>query len=155
MFDNLLQLIKENAGESIINNPAIPNEKNDAAIQVAGEGIMNQLKGVLAGGGMQNLMEMFQGGNTTSNPMVGQIEAEELKPSSFCNNVAQSLMSKFGIDAGQAQNIVNNLVPGVMSKFVQKTNDPNDNSFDIQGILSSLSGTSGGAGILDSVKKLF
>ncbi|MBK6444053.1 MAG: hypothetical protein IPF81_01695 [Bacteroidetes bacterium] len=64
-------------------------------------------------------------------------------------------MSKFGIDAGQAQNIVNNLVPGVMSKFVQKTNDPNDNSFDIQGILSSLSGTSGGAGILDSVKKLF
>ncbi|MBK6838166.1 MAG: hypothetical protein IPG90_07685 [Bacteroidetes bacterium] len=59
MFDNLLQLIKENAGESIINNPAIPNEKNDAAIQVAGEGIMNQLKGVLAGGGMQNLMEMF------------------------------------------------------------------------------------------------
>ena len=42
MFDNLLQLIKENAGESIINNPAIPNEKNDAAIQVAGEGIMNQ-----------------------------------------------------------------------------------------------------------------
>ena len=124
MFDNLLQLIKENAGESIINNPAIPNEKNDAAIQVAGEGIMNQLKGV---------------------PMVGQIS----------NNVAQSLMSKFGIDAGQAQNIVNNLVPGVMSKFVQKTNDPNDNSFDIQGILSSLSGTSGGAGILDSVKKLF
>ncbi|MBK6444052.1 MAG: hypothetical protein IPF81_01690 [Bacteroidetes bacterium] len=60
MFDNLLQLIKENAGESIINNPAIPNEKNDAAIQVAGEGIMNQLKGVLAGGGMQNLMEMFR-----------------------------------------------------------------------------------------------
>ena len=118
MFDNLLQLIKENAGESIINNPAIPNEKNDAAIQVAGEGI---------------------------NPMVGQIS----------NNVAQSLMSKFGIDAGQAQNIVNNLVPGVMSKFVQKTNDPNDNSLDIQGILSSLSGTSGGAGILDSVKKLF
>ena len=147
MFDNLLQLIKENAGESIINNPAIPNEKNDAAIQVAGEGIMNQLKGVLAGGGMQNLMEMFQGGNTTSNPMVGQIS----------NNVAQSLMSKFGIDAGQAQNIVNNLVPGVMSKFVQKTNDPNDKSFDLNGIVGSLTGgKSGGIGdIMSNVKGMF
>ena len=32
MFDNLLKLVKENAGDAIIKNPVIPNEKNDEAI---------------------------------------------------------------------------------------------------------------------------
>jgi hypothetical protein len=142
MFDNLLQLIKENAGEAIINNPAIPNEKNDAAISVAGEGIMDQLKGMMSGGGAQNLMEIFQSGNAGSHPAVGQIG----------NNVAQSLMNKFGIDAGQATGIVQSLIPTVMNKLVHKTNDPNDSSFDLQGIMSSLGG---GGGIMDNLKKMF
>lgn len=142
MFENLLQLIKENAGDAIINNPAIPNEKNDAAISAAGEGIMEQLKGAMSGGGAQGIMEMFSGGNPSSSPMVGQIS----------NSVAQSLMSKFGIDSGQAGNIVQSLIPTVMNKLVHKTNDPNDSSFDIQGIMNSLGG---GGGIMDNLKKLF
>ena len=44
MFDQLLKLVKENAGEAIINNPAIPNQQNDAAINTAATGIMDQLK---------------------------------------------------------------------------------------------------------------
>ena len=32
MLDNLLDLVKQHAGEAIINNPVIPTERNDEAI---------------------------------------------------------------------------------------------------------------------------
>jgi hypothetical protein len=51
-------------------------------------------------------------------------------------------MNKFGLDQNAASGIANNLVPNVMQGLVQKTNDPNDSSFDIQGIFNSLSGGS-------------
>ena len=51
-------------------------------------------------------------------------------------------MNKFGLDQSAASGIANKLVPIVMQNMVQKTNDPNDSSFDIQGIFNSLSGGS-------------
>ena len=41
MLEQLFNLVKENAGEAIINNQAIPNEQNDAAINQATEGIIS------------------------------------------------------------------------------------------------------------------
>jgi hypothetical protein len=32
MLENLQDLIKQHAGDAIINNPAIPNERNDEAV---------------------------------------------------------------------------------------------------------------------------
>ncbi|MBL7837419.1 MAG: DUF937 domain-containing protein [Bacteroidetes bacterium] len=146
MFDNLLKLVQEHAGEAIINNPAIPNEKNNAAIGAATEGIMDHLKNLGANGGLDSIMGIFQGGNAASSPEVSNI----------AGSVAGKLMSNFGIDAEQAQNIVGKLVPQVMEKFVNKTNDPNDSSFDLQDILGSVTGNGGGLGdILGKVKGLF
>ena len=53
-----------------------------------------------------------------------------------------SLMEKFNLNQGQAGNIVSNLLPGVLNNFISKTNDPSDNSFNLQGIFSSLTGGS-------------
>jgi hypothetical protein len=144
MFDNLLQLVKEHAGEAIVNNPAIPNDKNDAAIGVASEGIMDQLKQMGSGGGMDAIMGLMKGGNIANNPAIADI----------AGNVAGKLMSNFGIEASQAEGIVKNLVPQVMEKFVSKTNDPNDSSFDLQGVIGSLSG-GGLGGVMDKLKGLF
>ncbi len=44
MLDQLILLVKEHAGEAIINNPAIPNEKNEAAISETAGGIFDVLK---------------------------------------------------------------------------------------------------------------
>jgi hypothetical protein len=33
MLENLFNLIKEHSADAVINNPAIPNEKNDAVSQ--------------------------------------------------------------------------------------------------------------------------
>jgi hypothetical protein len=47
-------------------------------------------------------------------------------------------MDKLGIDNQAAKQIAEVLVPVVISKLVNRTNDPNDNSFDINSIFSSL-----------------
>ncbi len=51
MFENLLKLVQEYAQDAIVNNPEVPNEKNDAAIKATSDGIVTALKkeGLAAG----------------------------------------------------------------------------------------------------------
>ena len=139
MLENLLDLVKKNAGSAIINNPAIPNERNEEAIATAGNSITSGLQNLLGGGGMKDILKLFggQGGDVNSNPVVQNISG----------GVVQDLMKKFNLDQGAASNIAGKLVPGVLQNLVSKTNDPNDKNFDIQGIFNSLSG--GKTGSLD------
>lgn len=135
MFDNLLNLVKENAGDAIIKNPAIPNEHNDAAIETTSNSIMNTLKQQAASGNMNQLLEMFKGGNANaSNPVVNSVS----------QNVSTDLMGKFGIGKDAASGIAAQLIPTVMNQFVNKTNDPKDSSFDLGGIMNSIGGNGGG-----------
>ena len=60
-------------------------------------------------------------------------------------------MKKFNLDQTTATNIASSLLPKVMDSFVKKTNDPNDNSFDLQGIMKSLGGNSGMLGGLGNL----
>ncbi|MCA0427777.1 MAG: MarR family transcriptional regulator [Bacteroidetes bacterium] len=144
MLDQLINLVKENAGEAIINNAAIPNENNDEAIQTTAGGILDALKGQLAEGGIENISSLFQQGQIGSHPMVSQIG----------NQVAGQLASRFGLDPSTANNMVQQLVPTVMNQLVSKTNDPNDSSFDLGSITQSLAGGNLG-GILNNLGGLF
>lgn len=148
MLDQLLQLVKENADEAIVKNPAIPNENNDAAIETAAGSIFDNLKGLAGGGNLDSIMNLFQGGgDVASNAAVSNISS----------GVAGDLMKKFGLDKGAAAGIVQQLIPTVMNNLVKKTNDPNDSSIDIQGILGALTGgqSKSGGGILNTIKNLF
>lgn len=129
-----MNLVKENAGEAIINNPAIPNEKNDEAVQTTASSIMDSLKGMLSSGKANDVLSMF------SQQPEGNAVANSPVAAAASSNLISTLMSKFGIDSNQASGIASKLIPNVMNQFVNKTNDPNDNSFDIQGIFNSLSG---------------
>lgn len=133
MLDQLTNLVKQYAGDAIINNPAIPNERNDEAINETSNSIAGGLQNMLSSGGAQDILKMFSGNQNVSNSAV---------TSNVSGGVIQSLMNKFGLDQNVASDIANNLVPNVMQNLVQKTNDPNDSSFDIQGIFDNLSGGS-------------
>lgn len=141
MLDNLLDLIKQNAGSSIINNPAIPNEHNEAAVSMAGSSIMDGLKNMIANGNAQDVVSLFnhQGGDIANTPAAQQISG----------GFVQDLMKKFGLGEGAASGIAASLIPTVLQKLVHKTNDANDNSFDIGSIVGSLTGGGGQAGGLD------
>lgn len=165
MLENLLQIVKENAGSAIVNNPVIPNERNDEAIEFASSSIIDTLKNAASNGNFGDIMNMFNGGNAAESAMANIMN----------NDLVKGLMDKFNLSPSDAGGVANGLLPNIIQQFVSKTNDPNDSSFDIQGILGKLTGggsggfdvqniisqfTGGGGGnagggILDNLKGLF
>jgi hypothetical protein len=131
MFDQLLSLVKENAGSSIINNDAIPNNKNDEAVETATHSIVDTLKSKISSGNMDEVMQLFNGNNPGSSSIAQGAQ----------NNLIGSLMQKFGLNNAQAGGIASSLIPAVLGKLVHKTNDPNDKSFDLSSILSHFGGS--------------
>jgi hypothetical protein len=137
MLDQLLQLVKENAQDLIVNNNAVPNQFNDAAIGEASNAIHDQLSQAVSRGNLQDVLGMFGNAqNLANNPLVGNIVSQ----------LAGSLGSKFGVDGAQAQNIAAQLIPQILGGLVNKTNNPNDASININDIMGHLSG-SGNKGI--------
>lgn len=131
MFDELLKLVSNESGEQIINNPQIPNEQNDAAVETTTSSIMDSLKGQIAGGNGADVLSLLGGqSGVQGNALVGNLTA----------NVTNSLMDKLGVSNPVAKQIAASLVPVVIGKLVNRTNDPNDNGFDINSIFGSLTG---------------
>ncbi len=144
MLDQLILLVKEHAGEAILNNPAIPNEKNEAAISATANSIFDVLKGQLAGGQPAAVTSLFKDNNTADHALIGKISGL----------VQQQLSAKFNLSSVQTTQIVQQLIPVVMQKLVQKTNDPQDNSFSMDDMLASF-GSKKPEDVINSVKGFF
>ena len=70
MLDELFNLVKQHAGTAIVNNPAIPNERNEEAINEASSSIAGGLQGMFSGGGVQDILKMFSGNHDAVNSPV-------------------------------------------------------------------------------------
>jgi hypothetical protein len=135
MLDQLVKLVQQNAGDAIAKNPAIPDQQNNAAISDVAQNIFSGLQTQAAQGNLPEILSMFKNGggsSMTSNPVVANL----------INNVATSLASKFGISSQTAQQIATSLLPTIMNQFVKKTNDPQDNDFNLQDVLGKFTGNS-------------
>lgn len=132
MLEQLINLVKEQADDIIVNNPAIPNQHNDSAIGEVANQLFSGLQNHASSGNLQNIISLFQNG-VGNNPMVAGIIA----------SAAEGLASKFGVSDQVANSISSTLLPTVMNQFISKTNDPNDSSFDLGNILKSASGNHG------------
>jgi hypothetical protein len=133
MLEELLNLVKQQSGDAIINNPAVPNEHNEAVIAETSNSIAGGLQGMMAqGGGLTDILKMFGGQDqgTATNNITQQLSG----------GVIQNLMSKFGLNSQAAGGIASSLIPIVLGKLVSKTHDSNDSSFNIQSIFNSFSG---------------
>lgn len=159
MLDNLLNLVRENAQDAIVNNTDVPNEHNEDAIQAASSSIFDVLKQQASSGNLGGLADMFKGGGAGGGAITQQVAS-----------VFTDKLKGFGIDAGIAQNLAASFIPGIIDKFTKKTADPNDSSFDLGNIVNSISGSDGkfqlsdltnlmsegqGGGLMDKLKGLF
>jgi hypothetical protein len=143
MLEQLLDLVKQVGQQTVVENPAVPNEKNNDVLAEATSSIAGGFQNILSGGGLQSLLGLFGGGGNaaaggsqmslTNNPIVSMITGH------FMNK----LMSKFGIQSSAASGIAASLIPTVLGKLIHKTNDSNDSSFDLKGILGGLIGGGG------------
>jgi hypothetical protein len=134
MLDQLVQLVRDSAQETVVANPAIPNEQNDAVIGEASHSIASGLQEALASGNVKDVMGLFNsnGQVDSSNPVVNNISG----------NLISSLKEKFNLNGSSAAAIAGSLIPSVLGSLVKKTNDPSDNGFSLDGIFSSLTGGS-------------
>lgn len=135
MFETLMNLVQQQSGQAIVNNPAIPNEHNDTATQTVTESIMSGLQQQAQGGGLGSLLSMVtgQGGNVADSPVTQGVQA----------NVQQNLMQKLGISPQVAMSIATAVVPMVLSKLMNKAQDPNDNTVDGNGVMNAATGQQG------------
>ena len=133
MLEQLMDLIKQQGEESVIRNPAIPNEQNSQVLGEAGNSIISGLQGALAGGGLSQVMKLFGGGGGAGimdNPIV--------------QNIVQSFTGKltdqFNVSPAQAVQVSSSLIPQVLQGLTGKVADANDSSLDINSVMQSLTG---------------
>lgn len=132
MLENLEQLVRDNSQELVIENAQVPNEQNEQVIQAASGSIVEVLKDKIGSGNITDLISSFTQGNGIGGNMLEQATA------SFTDK-----LGGLGINAETAKNIGSSLIPTVLSKFFNKAADPNDNSFNLQDILSQFGGADG------------
>jgi hypothetical protein len=135
MLKELIELVKGRAQEPVINNPAIPNEYNNAVVAEASNTIASGLRNMVAGGGLQSLLALFGSGsrdrkNLLSNPIV----------SMMMGHFAGKLISKYNLDTNQANNVSGSLIPDVMGTLINRTNDSGDSQFSLEKLLGSITG---------------
>lgn len=134
MFETLINLVQQHAGQSVVNNPAIPNSQNDNVMQTVASSILSGLGQQAQGGGLGNLLGMVvNGGNVAQSPVTQGVQ----------QHVEQNLMEKLGISPQVAMSVAGALVPVVLGKLMNKAADPNDSTVDGNSILGAATGQQG------------
>ncbi|MDR6195047.1 hypothetical protein [Siphonobacter sp. SORGH_AS_0500] len=134
MLDQLLDIIKNNSQEAVVNNPAVPNQDNEAVQSTLLTSIVQGFQGEAAKGNIGGIMELLSGQqDVNQSPVVSGIS----------QNAIGSLMDKFGISGSTAQSIVSSVLPLVLSTFISKLNNSGDKSLDMSSVLGSLLAGSG------------
>lgn len=138
MLEEIFNLVKGAAQQSVIENPEIDNSHNDAVVAEATDTVASGLRNMVAGGGLQNIISLFNGNKDEqgsqsgilSNPIVNMM----------VGHFVGKLMNKFNMNSNQANQVANSLIPSVLSNLVQKTNSSDNNGFSLEGLLNSLTG---------------
>ena len=138
MLEQLMDLIKQHSQEAVVNNPDVPNDKNNAVIAEATNTVASGLQNLAAGGGLQNILSLFGGGG--GQPQTGQSLMSNPIVNMMVGHFTGKLMNNFGLGSSQASGVANSLIPNVLSGLINKTNDPNNSGFTLDGILHSLTG---------------
>lgn len=137
MLEQLMDLIKQQGEESVVRNPAIPNEQNSQVLGEAGNSIINGLQGALAGGGLSQVMKLFGGGSGDGN-------GNGIMDNPIVQNIMQSFTAKltnqFNINPAQAVQVSSSLIPQVLQGLTGKVANANDSSLDINSVMQSLTG---------------
>ena len=144
MFDQLSELVKQFGNDAVVNNPAVPNEQNDAVMNEAGSSILSGLKDMVANGNINDLSGLLSGNSAvnSSNPVVKQLTEK----------VTGSLGEKFGLSSDAAGSVAGGLIPQILGGLINKAKDPNQPGFNMTDLVSAISGGQGG-GLMDAVSK--
>lgn len=129
MFEKLFQLVKNNAGTAVIDNPAIPVKYHEAVINEASSSIIEVLKSQVETGKIKDLIKFFQFSGY-NNSLV----------SSMVNRFANKLNNFYSIDPSSAWSAANSLIPPVMQEIVKQSKNEQNIEFGLANLLTKLNG---------------
>ncbi len=148
MLDQLFNIVKQFGQKTVVENPEVPNEYNQDIMADATKTIGSGFQNIMAGGGFQNILDLFKGGGNNSNAASsgGGIGGLLKNPivTMMVGYFISKLVSKYKMSPSAASNVANNLIPSSLSSLIQRTNDPNDNGATLDGLVGSLVGNNDG-----------
>jgi len=144
MFEKLFLLVKNNAGEAVMNNPAIAEKNREAVLNDASSSIIEVLKSQMESGKLKDLVKYFQFGGIFNNPLI----------TSAVNKFANKLNNFYGIDSKDAMEISKKLIPPVMQEMIKQSKGEQNKEFALSAIISKLNGNMGDMSLLLNQLKL-
>lgn len=144
MLDQIAELVKQYGQQTVVENPEVPNDLNNQVMAEAASTISGGLQNILSGGGLQGLLGLF-GGNQNQSQSRGGILSNPIV-AMMVGHLANKLVQNLQLNPAVANSISNNIIPNVINSLTQRTvsNAPQDSGFDLNGLISSLTG--GGQG---------
>lgn len=144
MLEELMNIIQSKGQNTVIQNPDVPNEHNDAVLQSAGGSIMDTIKGMIASGQGDQVRQLSE------NP--GHPAAQQMQ-----QNFADNIMQQFGINGGAAKGIAASLIPSVLAQLKGADNGAGFNLSSISPMLGKTGLDKDGDGDVDlkDVTKMF
>lgn len=141
MLDQLINLVKQIGQDTVVNNPEVPNEHNNDVMADATSTITSGFKNILAGGGFQNILDLFKGGGNSGSGGSG-IAGLVKNPivTMMVGYFISKLVGKYKMAPASASNVASSLIPNVLNGLINKTNDPNNPGFTLDGLIGSLTG---------------
>lgn len=153
MLEKLKQMAVQQLMSKMASNALGSRETQEAANEGA-SGIMDVLKAKIAGGGLDEVKELFSGGNMEGNGVFAAAKAK----------MAETLQAK-GMSADEASAEASNTTPDLISSLKDKflSKDEADSAFDLESLSNLIPGgaagllkNAGGAGdLLNKAKNIF
>jgi len=140
MLDELFNIIKQAGQNSVVSNPDVPNEKNQEVMADAAHTITSGFQNIIAGGGLQNILDLFKGGSNTSNQSSTGGLLKNPIVSMMIGHFISKLVNKFNLSPNKASAVANQIIPGSINDLVQQVNDPNNENVTMDRLVNSVIG---------------
>lgn len=143
MLDQLFDIVKKMGQDTVVKNPDVPNEHNQEVMAEATNTIASGFQNILAGGGFQNILDLFKGGGTkNSGSGIGGLLKNPIV-SMMIGYFISKLIGKYKLSPAAASNVANDLIPKSLNNLIQQTNDPNNEKATLDKLIGSLTGGTG------------
>ncbi len=146
MLDQLFNIVKQFGKDAVVNNPDVPNEYNQEVMADATQTIASGFQNIMAGGGFQNILDLFRGGGNQSGVSSGGSIGGLLKNPMVTMMIGyfiSKLVSKYKMSPSAASKVANNLIPNSINDLIQQTNDPGNEKATLDNLVGALVGRAG------------
>lgn len=135
MFEQIINMVKQEGAQLLGNNPAIPQEHHDAIINEATNAVNNQVQQMQQNGQTDELQQMVQNGQNidANHPAVQQAQG----------NFITNITSKLGISPDMAKGIAVGLIPMIMGKLMNHNQSMGNSGGGLGGMFGGLAGRFG------------